>query len=82
MVITCNNEVCSRSDNAVSKSFWQKEVLPEQRISYCAGIYKLFKDQSEVRVSSDAVVEMWTKVRIWEVSVCKSWVFFYPHVGS
>ena len=49
MAVTChswptlvgnsNNEVCSPSNNTVSKAFWQKKVLPEQRISYCEGIY-------------------------------------------
>ena len=41
LVINCNNEVCSRSNNTVSKAFWQNKVLPEHRISYCAGIYML-----------------------------------------
>ena len=45
LVGNSNNEVCSPSNNTVSKAFWQKKVLPEQRISYCEGIYiyKKFK---------------------------------------
>ena len=39
LVGNSNNEVCSPSNNTVSKAFWQKKVLPEQRISYCEGIY-------------------------------------------
>ena len=39
LVINCNNEVCSPSNNTVSKAFWWKKVLPEQKISYCEGIY-------------------------------------------
>ena len=39
LVINCSNELCSPSNNTVSKAFWQKKVLPEQRISYCEGIY-------------------------------------------
>ena len=39
VVINCNNEVCSCSNNTVSKAFWQKKVLPEQRISCCGVIY-------------------------------------------
>ena len=38
LVINCNNEVCSCSNNTVSKAFWQKKVLPEQRISCCGVI--------------------------------------------
>ena len=40
VVINCNNEVCSCSNNTVSKAFWQKKVLPEQRISCCGVIYR------------------------------------------
>ena len=40
LVINCNNEVCSPSNNTVSKAFWRKKVLSEQKISYCEGIYK------------------------------------------
>ena len=39
LVINCMNELCSSSNNTVSKAFWRKKVLPEQRISYCEGIY-------------------------------------------
>ena len=39
VVINSNNELCSRSNNTVSKAFWQKKVLPEQRISCCEGIH-------------------------------------------
>ena len=39
LVINCNNEVCSCSNNTVSKAFWQKKVLPKQRISCCGVIY-------------------------------------------
>ena len=39
VVINCNNEVCSCSNNTVWKAFWQKKVLPEQRISCCGVIY-------------------------------------------
>ena len=39
LVGNSNNEVCSPSNNTVSKAFWQKKVLPQQRISYCEGIY-------------------------------------------
>ena len=41
LVVNCMNEFCSSSNNTVSKAFWGKKVLPEQRISYCAGIYYL-----------------------------------------
>ena len=40
LVVNCMNEFCSSSNNTVAKAFWRKKVLPEQRISYCAGIYK------------------------------------------
>ena len=40
LVGNSNNEVCSPSNNTVLKAFWQKKVLPEQRISYFEGIYK------------------------------------------
>ena len=39
LVVNCKNELCSPSNNTVSKAFWQKKVLPEQKISYCEGIY-------------------------------------------
>ena len=39
LVINCDNEVCSCSNNTVSKAFWQKKVLPEQKISCCGVIY-------------------------------------------
>ena len=35
LVGNSNNELCS----PLLKAFWQKKVLPEQRISYCEGIY-------------------------------------------
>ena len=41
LVVNCMNELCSSSNNTVSKAFWRKKVLPEQRISYCAGIYSV-----------------------------------------
>ena len=41
LVGNSNNELCSPSNNTVSKAFWQKKVLPEQRISYCEGIYNV-----------------------------------------
>ena len=44
LVINCNNEVCSYSNNTVLKAFWQKKVLPKQRISCCGVIYNLWKD--------------------------------------
>ena len=47
LVGNSNNEVCSPSNNTVSKAFWQKKVLPEQRISYCEGIYKEDSGQTE-----------------------------------
>ena len=31
LVINCNNEVCSHSNNAVSREFWRKKVLSLQR---------------------------------------------------
>ena len=39
LVVNCMNELCSSSNNTVSKAFWQNKVLPQQKISYCAGIY-------------------------------------------
>ena len=41
LVINCNNEVCSHTNNTVSKAFLQKKVLPKQRISSCGVIYML-----------------------------------------
>ena len=41
LVVNCKNELCSPSNNTVSKAFWQKKVLPEQKISYCELIYSL-----------------------------------------
>ena len=39
LVINCNNEVCSHSNNTVSREFFQKKVRSLQKISYCVGIY-------------------------------------------
>ena len=39
LVINYNNEVCSIWNNNVSSAFWQKKVLPRQRISRCGVIY-------------------------------------------
>ena len=39
VVINCNNEVCSHSNNNVSREFWKKKVLPRQKISCCGVIY-------------------------------------------
>ena len=44
-MINSNNKLGSRSNNTVSKAFWQKNVLPEQRISCCEGIYTLIKTE-------------------------------------
>ena len=41
LVINCDNEVCSHSNNTVSKAFWQNKVLPKQRISCCGVIYNI-----------------------------------------
>ena len=38
VVINSNNELCSCSNNTVSKAFWRKKVLPEQKISCCGVI--------------------------------------------
>ena len=46
VVINYNNEVCSCSNNTVSKAFWQKKVLPEQRISRCGVIYSWIFDHT------------------------------------
>ena len=40
LVINCENEVCSCSNNTVSKAFWWKKVLLEQKISCCGVIYR------------------------------------------
>ena len=45
LVINCDNEVCSSSNNTVSKAFWQKKILPEQKISCCRVIYLSIKTQ-------------------------------------
>ena len=39
VVNNSNNKVCSDSNNAVSREFWKKKVLPRQRISCCEVIY-------------------------------------------
>ena len=64
LVINCNNEVCSPSNNAVRMAFWQKKVLPKQRISCCEGIYSLVMhisgcnhDMSVFRCHSKRMVE-------------------------
>ena len=44
LVINCNNEVCSSSNNTVSKAFWQKKVLPKQRISCCGGVIYILRN--------------------------------------
>ena len=49
LVINCMNELCSSSNNTVSKAFWRKKILPQQRISYCAGIYNTRMHSSGMR---------------------------------
>ena len=46
LVVNCKNELCSPSNNTISKAFWQKRVLQEQKISCCEGIYILTKHQN------------------------------------
>ena len=42
LVINCNNEVCSPSNDAILRAFWQKKVQSLQRISCCGVIsYKI-----------------------------------------
>ena len=64
MVISSNNELCSCSNNTVSKTFWQKKLLPEQRVSYCEGIYY----KNNYRSEGICIANARTKVII----LCKS----------
>ena len=65
LVSNSNNEVCSPSNNTVSKAFWQKKVLPEQRISCCEGIYKVRKDE-RIQDSSSSF-KVWKQEASWEM---------------
>ena len=56
------NEFCSPSNNTVSKAFWQKKVLPEQRISYCEGIYS--NSISDIEVNSFMNLTECTQLRL------------------
>ena len=71
LVGNSNNEVCSPANNTVSKAFWQKKVLPEQRISYCEGIYYKF-ERSELYLQKEYFESLfwnWQRMKFTFVSL-------------
>ena len=71
LVGNSNNEVCSPSNNTVLKAFWQKKVLPEQRISYCEGIYKLGINTIRSNTLLHELYTVWSifrrSIRTWDI---------------
>ena len=76
LVGNSNNEVCSPSNNTVSKAFWQKKVLPEQRISYCEGIYMLIYQWNQMNLNIWIVMQTAVTLgNFWKSKILKKKIF-------
>ena len=75
VVINSNNELCSRSNNTVSKAFWQKKVLQEQKISCCEGIYIVLLFMGRLQLHS--TWQVWQRLML----IYLAWFFWYLSVS-